>query len=100
MPITYQIDPGAGIVYLAVTDESTYGEWEAVLQRVLADPAYVKGFNFLTDRRGQRRMPGPDFTLKVLRFLIAHTSEMGRYRWAAITAWPVPFGTLRMFSIL
>lgn len=100
MAITYLIDPGKRIVYLTVTGKSTFDEWESVLRRVLADPAYVKGFNFLTDRRRQRDMPGPDFTLRVLRLLVSHTSEMGRYRWAAVTPWPAPFSTLRMFSIL
>lgn len=100
MAVTYRIDTQERLVYLTVTDESSSSEWEEVMRRVLADPAYVKGFNFLTDRRGQSRMPGPDFTLRVLRLLVSHTAEMGRYRWAAVTPWPAPFGTLRMFSIL
>jgi hypothetical protein len=98
--ITYHIEPEERLVYLTVTGESSFPEWEGVMRRVLKDPAYRKGFNFLTDRRGQSKMPGPDFTLKVLRLLVSHTSEMGRYRWAAVTPRPAPFGTLRMFSIL
>jgi hypothetical protein len=100
LAISYRIDPRERVVYLTVTGDSPCGEWEGVLRRVLADPAYGRGFNFLTDRRGQSVMPGPDFTLRVLRLLVSHTPEMGRYRWAAVTPWPVPFGTLRMFSIL
>ncbi len=100
MAITYRIDPQESAVYLTVTGDSSYDEWEGVMLRVLSDRAYVRNFNFLTDRRGQGGMPGPDFTLRVLRFLVAHKPEMGRYRWAAVTPWPVPFGTLRMFSIL
>jgi hypothetical protein len=100
MAICYRVDQQERVVYLTVTGESPFDEWERALRRVLADPAYSKGFDFLTDRRGQKNMPGPDFTLKVLRFLTAHKPEMGRYRWAAVTPWPVPFGTQRMFSIL
>ena len=100
MSIDYRIDPRDRIVYLTVTGDSSFPEWEDVMRRVLADPAYVKGFDFLTDRTGQSVAPGPDFTLQVLRLLVAHTSEMGRYRWAAVTPWPIPFGTQRMFSIL
>jgi hypothetical protein len=100
LPVNFRIDSQERLVYLTVTGDSSFPEWEDVMRRVLADPAYVKGFNFLTDRRGQSRMPGPDFTLKVLRLLVAHTAEMGRYRWAAVTTWPAPFGTLRMYSIL
>ena len=100
MAISYRVDPQERVVYLTVTGESPFDEWEGALRRVLADPAYAKGFDFLTDRRGQSGMPGPDFTLKVLRFLAAHKPEMGRYRWAAVAPWPAPFGTQRMFSIL
>lgn len=100
MTITYRIDPRERAVYLTVTGESSYDEWEGAVGRVLEDPAYVKGFNFLTDRRGQTGAPGPDFTMKVLRFLVSYKPEMGRYRWAAVTPWPAPFGTQRMFSIL
>ena len=100
MAVTYNIDPRERIVYLVVSGESSVQEWEDMVLSVLADPAYRKGFNFLTDRRGQSKMPGPDFTLRVLRFLAAHKPEMGRYRWAAVTPWALPFGTQRMFSIL
>lgn len=100
MAITYHIDVQERLVYLTITGTSPFDEWEGVLRRVLADPAYEKGFNFLTDRRAQTEMPWPDFTLKVMRFLAAHKPEMGRYRWAAVAPWPAPFQTRRMFSIL
>jgi hypothetical protein len=45
-------------------------------------------------------VPGPDFPRQVLRFLVEHTPEMGRYRWAAVSPWEATFQTLRMFSIL
>ncbi len=100
MAVTYRIDPQEGIVYLTVTGESPFGEWEAAMLRVLADPAYVRGFDFLTDRRGQVDVPGPEFPRRVLRFLVEHTPEMGRYRWAAVSQREATFQTLRMFSIL
>lgn len=100
MSVTYRIDPQERIVYLVVTGESSFEEWQAALEGVLADPAYVRGFNFLTDRRGQSKMPGPEFTLKVLQFLVAHIREMGRFRWAAVSNVEAAFGVLRMFSIL
>ena len=100
MGVTYRIDAHERLVYLTITGASPFVEWEGALRRVLADPAYAKGFSFLTDRRGQTEMPLPDFTLKVLRFLAAHKPEMGRYRWAAVVPWPTSFHTRRMFSIL
>jgi hypothetical protein len=100
MAVTDRIDPRERIVHITVAGESSFTEWEAALRRVLADPAYVRGFNFLTDRRGQTDVPGPEFPREVLRFLVAHVAEMGRYRWAAVSPREATFQTLRMFSIL
>ena len=100
MAVTYRIVPQERIVYLTVSGESSFGEWEGALRRVLADPAYVKGFDFLTDRREQRDVPEPEFPRQVLRFLVEHTPDMGRYRWAAVSPREATFQMLRMFSIL
>ena len=100
MAVTHRIDSQEGVVYLTVTGDSPFVEWEAAMLRVLADPAYVRGFDFLTDRRGQADVPGPEFPRRVLRFLVEHTREMGRYRWAAVSRREATFQTLRMFSIL
>jgi len=100
MAVTYRIDARERIVYLTVYGESPFEEWEAAMRRVLADPGYMKGFNFLTDRREQRDVPGPEFPHRVLSFLVERTPEMGRYRWAAVSAREATFQTLRMFSIL
>jgi len=100
MAVTYRIDPQDRLVQLTVAGESSFQEWESALRRVLADPAYVKGYNFLTDRQGQSDVPGPEFPRLVLRFLVSHTPEMGRYRRAAVSPVEATFQTLRMFHIL
>jgi hypothetical protein len=100
MAVTHRIDPRERIVYLTVNGESSFAEWEGAMRRALADPAYVKGSDFLTDRRGQTDVPGPDFPRQVLRFLVEHTPDMGRYRWAAVSPREATFQTMRMFSIL
>jgi hypothetical protein len=100
MAVNYHIEQGERIVYLTVTGESPFAEWEAALRRVISDPEYVRGFNFLTDRRAQTDVPGPQFPRQVLRFLVEHTGEMGRYRWAAVSTREAGFQTLRMFTIL
>lgn len=100
LAVTYRIDPQERIVYLNVTGQSSFDEWQAAMERVLADPAYLRRFNFLTDRRGQIDVPEPEFARKVLRFLVARTLEMGRYRWAAVSNTEATFTALRMFSVL
>lgn len=100
MAVTHRIDAEERVVYLTITGESPFAEWETALRRVLADPAYVRGFNFLTDRRGQSDVPGPEFPRQVLRFLMAHVAEMGRYCWAAVSTREATFQTMRMFAIL
>jgi hypothetical protein len=100
MAVNYRIDPRERVVHLTVTGHSTFREWESALRRVLADPAYAKGFDFLTDRRGQSNDPEPDYPLWALRFLTAHLPEMGHYRWAAVSHAEATFQAVRMFSIL
>jgi hypothetical protein len=100
MAVSYRIEQGERIVYLTVTGESPFAEWEETLRRVISDPAYVRGFNFLTDRRAQTDVPGHEFPRQVLRFLVEHTGEMGRYRWAAVSPREATFQMLRMFSVL
>lgn len=100
MAITYSIEQQSRIVILTVTGDSSFPEWEDAMRRVLADPEYVRGFNFLTDRREQSNQPEPESPLWVLRFLVGHTPEMGRYRWAAVSNTEASYGAVRMFSIL
>jgi hypothetical protein len=100
MAVTYSIEPGERIVYLTVTGESSLAEWEAAMSAALADPAYQKGFNFLSDRRAQTNVPDTGFTKGAIAFFQAHSSEFDGCRLAAVSDRDAVYGMSRMFAML
>src|ERR1043165_4042969 len=99
MAVTYSIDPEARIVFVTITGDSSFTEWSEAMLKVLADPQYRPGFNFLSDRRQQTEAPSTPSAKGAAEFLNQHSSEMGHYRWAAVSNSPAIYGMLRMFSI-
>lgn len=100
MAVTYSIEPGERIVYLTTTGESSFAEWEAAMSAALADPAYQKGFNFLSDRRTQANVPDTDFTRGAVAFFKAHSSGLDGCRWAVVSGRDAVYGMSRMFAML
>jgi len=51
MKLSYSIDPVAHVVEFHYTGSLDFAEWSAVMEAILADPAFRQGYGFLTDRR-------------------------------------------------
>jgi hypothetical protein len=66
---------------------------------VLSDPQYHSGFNFLSDRRQQTSVPTTEFARGAAEFLNQHSSEMGNFRWAAVSNNSAIYGMQRTFTI-
>src|SRR2546422_15150 len=98
MAVTYRIDAEERIVYLTTTGESSFAEWRDAMLSVLSDPAYEKGFNFLSDRRAQADLPDTEFARDAAWFLRGHSGAMGDCRWAAVAGRDALYGMARMFS--
>ena len=100
MAITSRIDPHEHIVYLTTVGDSSFAEWKSAMEAILADPSYRPGFTFLSDRRNQSDVPSANFAHEAVDFLARHSTEMGSFRWAAVTANTAVYGMARMFSII
>lgn len=87
------------IVFLTTTGDSSFAEWSATMLKVLADPLYCPGFNFLSDRRQQTSVPTTEFAKGASVFLQLHSAEMGHCKWAAVSNNSAIYGMQRMFSI-
>jgi hypothetical protein len=98
MAVTYRIAPDERIVYLTTTGEATFAQWRDVVLSALSDPAYRKGFNFLSDRRDQANVPDTEFAKDAAALLREHSDEMGGCRWAAVAGRDALYGMARMFS--
>ena len=100
MAITYRIDAGERIVYLATRGESNFAEWRDAMLAALSDPAYRRGFNFLSDRSEETDVPDPEFTRAAAQFVRQHRRDLGGARWAAVSASDAVFGMQRLFISL
>jgi hypothetical protein len=100
MPTTYRIVPHEGIVYLKTVGQSSFEEWRDALLGALADPAYRPGFGFPSDRRQQAAPPSADFAASITEFLKGRAGEMGRLRWATVSAVEAVYETLRAYSVI
>ena len=98
MAVTYRIAPDEGIVYLKTTGDATFVEWREAVLSALSDPDYRKGFNFLSDRRGQAGVPDTEFARAGAALFREHSAAMGGCRWAAVVGRDALFGMARMFS--
>lgn len=66
----------------------------------LSDPAYRRGFNFLSDRRDQPDVPDTEFARAAADFLKGRSGVMGGCRWASVVSRDALYGMARMFSVL
>jgi hypothetical protein len=98
MAITYRIAPDERIVYLTTTGEATFAEWREALLSALSDPAYRKGFNFLSDRRDQSDLPDTNFVKAAAALLKEHSAAIDGCRWATVAGRDALYGMACMFS--
>jgi len=98
MAVTYRIAPGEGIVYLTATGEGTFAQWREAVLSALSDPAYRKGFNFLSDRRDQTDVPDTEFVEAAAALLREHSAAIDGCRWATVAGREALYGMARMFS--
>lgn len=99
MPITYQIEPDSGDIYVAVTGSFTTEEIISSLSQATAAPQFRPGCNILSDHR-QIEIP---ITPQQLTLMIEHLrlleSKFRFSRWAIVATQPASYGMMRMFAV-
>jgi hypothetical protein len=83
MTVSYRIDESSRIVFLE-GDQPSLQEWRQTLLSIFSDPAYERGFNFLSDRRSSKEPMSADFPDAARHFLEARSHEIGRCKWAFV----------------
>jgi hypothetical protein len=96
MKLSYSIDPVARVVEFHYTGSPDFAEWSAVMEAILADPAFHPGYGFLTDRRFVSEAPTTEYVQNVMAFLRKHQAAIGPARWAAVVSGPASYGMVRM----
>ena len=100
MAITHRIDAGERIVYLSTSGESNFAEWREAMLAARSDPAFRRGFNFLSDRSQETDVPDPEFTRAAAQFVRQHRHELEGAKWATVSASAAIFSAQRLFISL
>lgn len=96
MALQYVIDPASKAVILVHDrSETSFDEWVATLDHVLADPAFQPGYGLLSDRR---QAPSPPSTATVVASLhyVRSRELLWRRRWAVLVPDRATYGMVRM----
>jgi hypothetical protein len=100
MPMTYRIDPVAGVLYILAVGVVTQPERLRTFHAWLHDRDFRPGLDALCDFSDTESTP----TLAQLRELIdmieKNAEAIGRSRLAILTAKPITFGVARVFEAL
>lgn len=97
---SYRIDPQERIVHLIWQQGNIFEEWEELLEAVFTDPAFVTGFNFLSDRRAAlSSAPSKDYADRALAYFQRHSALFGRCKVAILSADLITYSTSRTTSI-
>jgi hypothetical protein len=99
MDFAYRIDKAKRIVYLE-GDDPSFEVWQQTMLAVFADPEFVTGYNFLSDRRSATRARSSEYLKTALDFLKSHADEIGSCKWATVISTLMAFGMGRMTQTL
>ncbi len=101
MAISYQIDPGQGLVLTTVSGVLTDEELLEHKRTLIEDPGFQPGMRELSDVREVERL---EVTAAGVRKMVAldeqNASRLGDYKLAIVAADDAAFGTARMYQML
>ena len=100
MPVYGAIDVARHIVTLRFTGETSYAEWEQVMDDILANVAYVVGMCVLSDRRAAENIPSTQHIRDLVAYLVRHAESFVGCGVAIVARTEVEFGMSRMAEIL
>ena len=99
MPITFQIDRGAGVVRTKLSGQFSAAEVTAYRDQLLSDPDYRPGMLGFVDCREIESLPSAD-TLQLLALEIARRQDaVGATRVAVVVASEAAYGLMRMYEV-
>ena len=99
MSVTSHIDALAGLVTLTFTGETSFEEWCATVEAVLAHPDFRTNMCFMSDRRAATDIMSKPYFERIVDFLVQHAPKLGGCGWAIVAWTPADFGMSRMAAI-
>lgn len=100
MTVTASIDAEQHVVTLHFTGATSFEEWQATMDRLLADAAYRPGMCILSDHRDADDVPTAEHVRAVVEYLDRHADAFPGCGWAIIARDLADFGMNRMAEML
>jgi hypothetical protein len=98
MAIRYEIDPIRRLVRLTHVSRASPAMWRDAVDRVLSQPAFQRGFDFIDDLTARVDVPSTLDIRSAVDFLASRQASLAPCRWAMIVhpEMPATFGMIRM----
>lgn len=96
---SYKIYPKRDLVSIQWKGEPSIQDWYDVIERILGNPKYRRGMNFITSRGGPNGVT-TDYVREVLNVLERRAGRMTPTSLAIVAPRPSDFGMARMMEIL
>ena len=102
MAFSYDIDHEAGVVTVRYESPLTFQAWRETMDRILADPEYQAGYDFIGDRRGVPDVPTTEYAQLVVDYFDMHRQQFAGAAWAHVVdaRRDAVYGMARMVEIL
>jgi hypothetical protein len=100
MPMTYRIDPDAGVLYVLAVGVITQPERIKAFQGWMNDPAFRPGLDAFCDFSDTESTPTLAQLRELLDMIDRNAARIGLSRLAILTAKPITFGVARVFEAL
>jgi hypothetical protein len=100
MPLTYRIDPDAGLLIVIGEGSITQAERIEAINGWLRDPAFRPGLKTLCDFSATTSTPTMPELREIVRLVDRHAVKIGKKKLALIATRSVTFGVARQFQTL
>ena len=102
MPLSYSIDLDRCRVIVVATSQPTPQEFTALMEAVLADPAFQRGFDLLWDRRSYAAIPEREYIMTIVEWWGQYLPRLGGSRIANVVPHEEPaiYGMARMAELM
>ncbi|MGH7302480.1 MAG: hypothetical protein ACRELZ_04265 [Candidatus Rokuibacteriota bacterium] len=100
MPLSYRIDPDAGMLFVVGEGAITQSERIATIQQWLRDPAFRPGLSTLCDFSTASSTPTMAELREIISLVDRHAAAIGKKKLAVIATRAVTFGVARQFQTL
>jgi hypothetical protein len=100
MPLTYHINPEAGMLFVVGEGVITQTERLAAMRAWMSDKAFRPGLNTLCDFSGATTVPTLDELMQIATFIEENSRRIGHKKLALVTPVPLASAVARQFKML